>query len=380
MVDPPSDKDLTTSVTSLLESLVRKTDARFIAFVDSRKQVETMPTVLARAKTEQDGEKRIVNALKDLDVLPYRSGYEDADRQAIEARLSAGNLRGVVSTSALELGIHIPHLDVGVLVGVPRSRTNLMQRVGRVGRRKPGTVVIVNNGDVFSEAMLQKPEEIMARPLAESALYLENPRVQYIQAMCLARPFGEHEGALGRCAAPDDSANGIGSAPTSWPKGFVELCAQERAGSVSRDLQSMKLEAGDTPHHAFPLRDVERQFQVELKSGPEMDRIGSLSHSQLMREAYPGAVYYHLTRPYRVLQVSFRMRIPANPSTRSGRSRPVIPAEIVRSFRFKSSSPPAREPAFRSEATPGLHSSVSLSFVPGSGITFLMDSPFRAIR
>ncbi len=306
MVVPPPEKDLTTSITSLLGGLVKQTDAHFIAFVDSRKQVETVATILARSSGGDDENKRIASALADLDVLPYRSGFEDEDREEIERRLSEGKLRGVVSTSALELGIDIPHLDFGVLVGVPRSGTSLQQRIGRIGRRQPGMVVIVNSGDLYSEAMFQRPEEILDRPLGESALYLENSRVQYIHAMCLARPFGEHDRALERVGK--DPAKEEFKIYADCPKGFEKLCRSERAGNVPPDLQNMKVDAGDTPHYAFPLRDVETQFSIELKQGSLSQRLGSMSHSQLMREAYPGAVYYHIARPYRVVTVSLSRR------------------------------------------------------------------------
>ncbi|MBC7336733.1 MAG: DEAD/DEAH box helicase, partial [Clostridia bacterium] len=193
LVNPPSSKDLLTAVSSLLQALAAVTPARFIAFVDSRKQTELMATIVARSQhktVEEGGEEPLpgLEHLERLDVLPYRAGFEEHDRATIQDRLASGALRGVVCTSALELGLDIPHLDTGVLVGVPRSGTSLRQRIGRVGRQVPGTVVIINNGDVYSEAMFRRPTELFERPLAEGALYLENPRIQYIHAMCLARP------------------------------------------------------------------------------------------------------------------------------------------------------------------------------------------------
>ena len=71
----------------------------------------------------------------DASVKPYRSGYEAEDRTAIERALRDGCLRGVVSTSALELGIDIPHFVVGFNIGVPASRKSFRQRLGRVGRQ-----------------------------------------------------------------------------------------------------------------------------------------------------------------------------------------------------------------------------------------------------
>ena len=74
----------------------------FLTFVDSRQGTE-------RLAIRTDAE----------DVRPYRSGYEGSDRGAIEQALRAGSLRGVVSTSALELGINIPHFSIGLTLKCP---------------------------------------------------------------------------------------------------------------------------------------------------------------------------------------------------------------------------------------------------------------------
>lgn len=71
----------------------------------------------------------------------------------------------------------------------------------------------------------------------------------------------------------------------------------------------MKAEAGDDPNHTYPLRDVDIQFQVEHKKGPQKMFLGSLTYGQLMREAYPGAVYYYTAKPYRVYRVRVHSRL-----------------------------------------------------------------------
>jgi DEAD/DEAH box helicase domain-containing protein len=95
----------------------------------------------------------------------------------------------------------------------------------------------------------------------------------------------------------------------AWPQGFLELCKAERAGIISTEFQNMKSQAGDDPNHTFPLRDVELQFQVKYKKGTTEESKGSLSYGQLMREAYPGAVYYYATKPHRVYRVSPHRRL-----------------------------------------------------------------------
>jgi len=306
---PPPGTDFLGALTDYLRALTTDTDERFLTFVDSRKQTEQIATILGRGAgdaPDEDGASEEGVALGEhhtpLDsarVLPYRSGYEERDRAAIQRRLSDGSLQGVVSTSALELGMDIPHLDTVVLVGVPRSSTSLQQRIGRVGRTRPGRVLVMHSGDLLDEAVFAAPEKLLDRPPAEGALYLANPYIQYIHALCLARAGGEHEQA-GGSSDPDVEF----TSPVPWPEGFMELCQAERIGQIPAELQPMKSEAGDTPHYTFPLRDVEPQFQIEQSQGPIRHGRGSVSYSQALRETYPGAIYYYTAQPYRVLSIS----------------------------------------------------------------------------
>lgn len=144
---PPLDKDLFSEISSLLSYLSKDKSNRFIAFVDSRKQTELLASIVSRenddtkeVETDIDGEQKFKwDRLQELNILPYRAGYEEDDRLAIQGRFSNGTLAGVISTSALELGIDIPYLTIGVLVGVPYSSTSFYQRVDRIGRHAPRT-------------------------------------------------------------------------------------------------------------------------------------------------------------------------------------------------------------------------------------------------
>ena len=103
-------------------------EGAFITFMDSRKGVETLATA-----TDED----IRGLYGDPAVSPYRAGYTAMERRSIEQRLRSGDLRGVISTSALELGIDFPSLAVGFNLGVPPTRKAYRQRLGRVGRNGP---------------------------------------------------------------------------------------------------------------------------------------------------------------------------------------------------------------------------------------------------
>jgi DEAD/DEAH box helicase domain-containing protein len=313
LVNTPKTKDLLTSISNLMRHTVNHTSYRFITFVDSRKQTEYIASISSR-KSEKDSDLdfRTIDSdfIKDLPICPYRSGYEEDDRNRIQKKLSSGELRGVVSTSALEMGIDIPHLNLGILIGIPNSATSFYQRIGRIGRHKEGLIIVVNNGSIQTESIFREPERLLEMPLAESALYLENSRIQYIHALCLARQGGEDEDLKAVQGMDSDEF----ASTVHFPSKFIDLCNSERIGEISTEFQNMKAQAGEDPNHVYPLRDIDVQYKVECRQGPNLRHLGTLSYSQVMREAYPGAVYYYQTQTFRIFRLNtFKKLIEARP-------------------------------------------------------------------
>ncbi len=313
MLTPPEATPPLFAVTDLLRFLARRTAHRFIGFVDSRKKTEYLAALATQRERGRDQAEE-TTLWSDLltqkapggGILPYRAGYEDKDRQHIQRRLTAGGLAGVVSTSALEMGLDIPHLTLGVLYGVPRGATSFWQRVGRIGRRQAGLVLIVNDGSVHSEAVFRRPQELLRMPLAETSLYLENPRIQYAHALCFGRRGGEADALAEIRGEREWRAEIRSEAP--FPPDFYALCAAERRGEVPPALAAIREQGGETPNYELPLREIEDQYRVFVRRPGGLKRLGTLSHTQVLREAYPGAVYYHAGKPYRVCKLDPRRR------------------------------------------------------------------------
>ena len=262
--------------------LAEGSDGGFITFLDSRKGVEGL-AMAAQDKSNNDD----VGGLADTDVLPYRAGYAAEDRQQIEQKLQSGKLRGVVSTSALELGIDIPHLRVGFNVGVPGTRKAYRQRLGRVGRNGPGAFVVVAPQQAFRRygTTFREYHEMSVEP---SYLYLDNRFMQFAHGRCLAIELE----ALG---APSKVPPRI-----VWPHGFKDAySATLPGGNRPPEFDGIAALGGDTPHYGYPLRNVgEVNFQIKLHANA--DSIGDVSQLQALRECYPGAAYLHLARAYEV--------------------------------------------------------------------------------
>ena len=214
-------------------------------------------------------------------MRPYRSGYEADDRAGIERALRSGKLRGVVATSALELGINIPHFEVGLNIQLPASRKGFRQRLGRVGRSSPGTFAIVAASNAFWRYG-SSLDDYYRGSVEPSHLYLGNRFVHFAHAKCLADEL-ETLGVKGKSAPPRG---------TDWPAGFADVLEFARVGGASarpREFDHIAGMGGDSPHHNYPLRNIgEENFQIGRGTGL-FDRIGSLTLQQAIREAYPGA-------------------------------------------------------------------------------------------
>ena len=250
----------------------------FITFVDSRKGVETLAIA-----TQQDVEELSDNPA----VVPYRAGYTAEDRRRIEEQLQSGNRKGVVSTSALELGIDLPHLRVGFNVGIPATRKAYRQRLGRVGRSGPGAFVMIGPPNAFRRygTSFQEYHEMSVEP---SYLYLDNRFMQFAHGRCLADEL--------------DSLTAPASLPTrvQWPAGFRDIYSVARPGGARpTEFDAIAALGGDTPQRGYPLRNV-GEFNYQIKLHENADSFGEANQSQALRECYPGATYFHNARAYEV--------------------------------------------------------------------------------
>ncbi len=142
-----------------------KRGLQIIVFAQSRLSTEILTTYMKDAFAGPPGAADVVRG--------YRGGYLPLRRREIERGLRSGEVRCVVSTSALELGIDIGALDVAVMAGYPGSIAATWQRAGRAGRRSgrsaavlvassaPIDQFVARNPDYFFDA---SPEHALVNP------------------------------------------------------------------------------------------------------------------------------------------------------------------------------------------------------------------------
>jgi len=193
---PLINRDLGIRRSSLLEghriaAPLIKAGLQTIVFCRSRLQVEVMLSYLRESLAPNlDGRKR---------VRGYRSGYLPRQRREIEAGLRSGEVLGVVSTNALELGIDIGSLRAAVVVGYPGTIASTWQQLGRAGRRGASLAVLVASSSPLDQFIVRHPEYFLSSDPEEGLIDPDNLLVLagHLQAGIFELPFetGERMGS-----------------------------------------------------------------------------------------------------------------------------------------------------------------------------------------
>jgi DEAD/DEAH box helicase domain-containing protein len=138
-------------------------------------------------------------------IHAYRGGYLPETRRRIEAALRAGEIRCVVATNALELGIDIGALDAVVCAGYPGTMAGLWQRFGRAGRRRDlSLAVMVSSSNPVDQYMARHPRQLISAPIEHARIDPDNIEIliQHLKCASFELPF-EPEDVFGD--VPDDA-------------------------------------------------------------------------------------------------------------------------------------------------------------------------------
>jgi DEAD/DEAH box helicase domain-containing protein len=278
----------------LLARLVRD-GARLICFMKSRKGVEVLHKLLVADLQETHPE------LCKL-VVPYRAGYTSQQRRELEGRLVRGELRAVITTDALELGIDIGELDAAVVVTFPGTVASLRQMWGRAGRRGRGLAVYVAGEDALDQFFCRHPDDFLERPVEAAILDHESPEIFRRHLLCAA-----HEGPLS-----SEDAEFLGP---RWEAHAEVLLS---TGELRRRLGGAKSEGAGSntyvprqpsgyPAAALSLRSASAESFaiIDVASG---ELLGSTEAARAHSTVHEGAIYLHLGRSYEVRELDLQHR------------------------------------------------------------------------
>ncbi|MFQ5873086.1 MAG: DEAD/DEAH box helicase, partial [Dehalococcoidia bacterium] len=213
-------------------------------------------------------------------ISSYRAGYLPEERRQIEAALNAGDLLGVVSTSALELGIDIGSLDVCILVGYPGSIVNTWQRAGRVGRSgRESLIILIASKDALDQFFMKHPDHFFGRRIEDAVV---DPANKYIMKAHLACAAREMPLALDE---PEYQISG-------WHQVLDELAAE---GVLLQSAEGDAWYAArKQPHRLVNMRTIGEPWTIYQQNTKNI--IGTVSGSHIYSECHEGAIYLHRGR------------------------------------------------------------------------------------
>lgn len=120
-------------------------------------------------------------------VMSYRAGYRPLERRKIEKKLRNREVKAVVSTNALEVGIDIGNLDAVILSGFPGTIISTWQQIGRVGRTlRPSLATLVLFEDPLQQFLGKNPEYFLGKSPENAIIDLQNPYILKGHMLCAA--------------------------------------------------------------------------------------------------------------------------------------------------------------------------------------------------
>jgi DEAD/DEAH box helicase domain-containing protein len=261
-----------------------KRDLQTMVFANSRLHTELMLTYLQQANPQAPG--RATN------IRGYRGGYLPNERREIERGLRDGQIRGVVSTSALELGIDVGSLDTVVMAGYPGTIAATWQRAGRAGRRSGSScAVLVASSAPLDQFIVRNPDYFFGNTPEHAFIQPDNLEILVNHLKCAAfeLPIGPEE----RFGAVD----------------VQDLCARlAEAGYLHRAGENYHWTQEAYPADTVSLRSVtsDNFVIIDITGAPAV--IGEVDFSSALTTVHEKAIYIHGGQQYHVEHLDFKER------------------------------------------------------------------------
>jgi len=273
------------SQSNRIARLAIKAGLKTLVFAQSRTMVEVLTKYL---KDVFDHDPR-----KPARIRAYRGGYLPTERRAAERDMRAGRIDGIVSTSALELGVDIGSLDVVVLNGYPGSIAATWQRIGRAGRRQQASLgVLVASSDPLDQYLVRHPEFFEGAPPEHARIHADQPLILLDHVRCAAfeLPF-----LRGETFGPVDATP------------YLELLAETDVLHCEGDRWEWI--ADSYPANAVGLRSVaDGNFVVVDRTEGKQVIIAEVDYSAAALTLYEGAIHMVQSVPYQVERLDWEGR------------------------------------------------------------------------
>jgi DEAD/DEAH box helicase domain-containing protein len=263
-----------------------------IVFAGSRLAQEVLLTALKAAVERAPALTNVIRG--------YRGGYLPGRRREVERGLREGEVRGVVSTNALELGIDIGHLDLAVLAGYPGTVASTWQQVGRAGRRSGlSAAVLVASSAPLDQFMVTHPDYFFGASPEHGLINPDNPYILVSHLKCAAfelpfadgEPFGDQDVAEYLRLLGEEGLLHAAGGRWHWT-----------SESYPADHLSLRTVGSDN----FVVIDTTHRELVDRQLGKKRQVIAEVDWRSAFSMVYPKAIYLIEGEQFEVQELHFR--------------------------------------------------------------------------
>jgi DEAD/DEAH box helicase domain-containing protein len=261
-----------------------KRDLQTIVFANSRLHTEILLTYLKQANPQPPGSPEIIRG--------YRGGYLPLERREIERGLRSGDIRAVVATNALELGIDIGSLDVAVMAGYPGTIASTWQRAGRAGRRSGiSCALLVASSRPLDQYIVKHPEYFFHGSPEHAYIHPDNLEILVNHLKCAAFELP---------LSPTEVFGGID---------LPNICERlEDAGYLHKSGDFWHWTQDAYPADTISLRSVTSDNFVIIDETDAPEVIGEVDFSSALTTVHPKAIYLHGGQQCHVERLDFEER------------------------------------------------------------------------
>ena len=301
--NPP--KDGLTRVILLIDSLLNNHGSFGIEFDDKGLGDEVNAIFFSESKIESRLLKWELDSkiVRKRESIIYDADLTPLERRSVEGKFNRNQIKGVnlIATSALELGVDIENLDVCFINDVPARKVELLQRIGRVGRRvgKLGIVILRLGPDALDRIIARNPVEALKSRGLKTVPIPENAELQKLKNI-----VASYKECLKSYSLINDP-----------PKKFLDL-QKKYFGSFNSYYEVFQditqnypglVDTNDPFWYLKGFRSNLNQRKIPLKE--EKGDVAWIDELSIFRDAHPEAIYLDShCRRWRVINYSLNLR------------------------------------------------------------------------
>jgi len=259
-------------------------DLQTMVFANSRLHTEIILTYLQQANPQFPGKPETIRG--------YRGGYLPSERREIERGLRDGRIRGVVTTSAMEMGIDVGSLDAVVMAGYPGTIAATWQRAGRAGRRSGSScAVLVASSAPLDQFIVRHPDYFFGNTPEHAFIQPDNLEILVNHLKCAAFELP---------IAPGERFGDVD---------VQDLCARlTEAGYLHRAGENYHWTNEAYPADTISLRSVtsDNFIIIDITGAPIV--VGEVDFVSALTTVHEKAIYLHGAQQYHVEHLDFKER------------------------------------------------------------------------